>query len=61
MCSSCSPPFRPGSSWTAPSGEGARPPPPGARTDVSVLGIDRDGDAVAAARDRLEPYDNELV
>src|SRR5688572_102519 len=27
-----------------------------ARPDVSVLGIDRDGDAVAAARARLEPY-----
>src|SRR4051812_18156400 len=27
-----------------------------ARPDVSVLGIDRDGDAVAAARVRLEPY-----
>ena len=27
-----------------------------ARPDISVLGIDRDGDAVAAARARLEPY-----
>ena len=27
-----------------------------ARSDVSVLGIDRDGDAVAEARARLEPY-----
>jgi 16S rRNA (cytosine1402-N4)-methyltransferase len=27
-----------------------------ARPDVSVLGIDRDGDAVKAARARLEPY-----
>jgi 16S rRNA (cytosine1402-N4)-methyltransferase len=27
-----------------------------ARPDLSVLGIDRDGDAVAAARARLEPY-----
>ncbi len=27
-----------------------------ARRDISVLGIDRDGDAVAAARARLEPY-----
>jgi 16S rRNA (cytosine1402-N4)-methyltransferase len=27
-----------------------------ARPDITVLGIDRDGDAVAAARTRLEPY-----
>jgi 16S rRNA (cytosine1402-N4)-methyltransferase len=27
-----------------------------ARPDISVLGIDRDGDAVVAARTRLEPY-----